>query len=231
MANNTGPTFKGLQNIRIAIKSWCLLTMTRLVASTWKVELHDPENVIARASRKELKVLFPVFHHTYLVCFHVTQHQGYVTLTADNEAGEVLSRMIHAMGFTTCRVSADDNARSDARAAIRMIDAMRDGASGAIAVDGPSGPAGKVKPGTFTIGVKSSAHIYPAATGSRRALVLEKRWDKFRIPLPFTKVTVLVGPEFIPVQPMTGESLQTDCERLEKILKDLNVKAEAEAKN
>ena len=190
----------------------------------------DQENIIARAGRKEVLVLFAVFHHSYLVPFFLNEGKDFVTLTADDANGDILTGMIKRLGFTAMRVPANDDPKVGARAAIRMIDALRNKHPGAIAVDGPYGPFEKVKPGIFAIAQKSGAKIYLGAFGVSRAFVFKNRWDKFRLPLPFAKVVVSCGPEFVPTLPMTDESLKQDCLRLEKTMHNMTLQADEMAK-
>jgi hypothetical protein len=82
------------------------------------------------------------------------------------------------------------------------VDALRSGKDIAIAVDGPRGPVYEVKQGITYIAGKVGVPIVPLTVAAKRAWVLEKIWDKYLLPVPFTKCVILYGDPII----VTGTS-------------------------
>jgi hypothetical protein len=97
-----------------------------------------------------------------------------------------------------------------------MIRLLRRGASVAFAVDGPRGPYGSVHPGAIAAARRAGASLVPVAACPSRALVLTRAWDRFELPLPFSKVVLVVG---APVE-LDG-SIEDICERLSTTLREL----------
>ena len=74
-----------------------------------------------------------------------------------------------------------------------MIRAVREGADAAFAVDGPRGPLYTAKRGALVVAERARARLVPVACAARRTWVLQRAWDRFEIPLPFTTVAIAVG--------------------------------------
>ena len=63
----------------------------------------------------------------------------------------------------------------------------------ALTPDGPRGPARKVKSGVYRLAADLDAAILPVGTSSNRPLFLNS-WDRFLVPLPFSRCAVVFGP-------------------------------------
>jgi hypothetical protein len=73
----------------------------------------------------------------------------------------------------------------------------QDGVSPAITPDGPRGPVWKAKPGAILLAQMSQRPIIPMAFAASRAWHIQ--WDRFVIPWPLAKVSIVVGdPLYIP---------------------------------
>jgi len=73
-----------------------------------------------------------------------------------------------------------------------MIESITDNGLGANIVDGPTGPIGKIKPGTVRIAEKSGAVIVPCFVIPEAAWYFNS-WDHFMIPKPFSKLVIRFG--------------------------------------
>jgi lysophospholipid acyltransferase (LPLAT)-like uncharacterized protein len=82
-----------------------------------------------------------------------------------------------------------------------------------ITPDGPKGPRFKFKPGAILLAQMSGRPMLPLAYAASRAWLV--KWDKFVIPVPFSRVVIAVGtPRYVPrVTDAAGiERLQADME-------------------
>ena len=75
-------------------------------------------------------------------------------------------------------------------AAKEMIGLLKSGRSVGITPDGPKGPARTIKPGVLTLAQLSGCPILPLTNAVSRKLTLEKSWDKFQVPLPFSNIVI-----------------------------------------
>ena len=74
----------------------------------------------------------------------------------------------------------------------QMSRALQNGHDVVFAVDGPSGPAGRVRPGALWLARLTGCPIVPAAFAARPALRMP-RWDRQIIPLPGTHISTVFG--------------------------------------
>jgi lysophospholipid acyltransferase (LPLAT)-like uncharacterized protein len=61
-----------------------------------------------------------------------------------------------------------------------------------VAVDGPYGPAGRVRPGTFWLGKMTGRPMVAVGFAARPSFRVP-RWDRHLIPLPNAKISVVIG--------------------------------------
>lgn len=81
------------------------------------------------------------------------------------------------------------------KAISRLKTMLLNGSSIGLAVDGPRGPAGVIKPGVLYLAKETNKPIVIINVQVRRSFRLKSRWDKFEIPFPFTEVAVsMSGP-------------------------------------
>ena len=111
-------------------------------------------------------------------------------LVSRSRDGEVSAGVMTALGFGVIRGS---SSRGGALALRESISALRRGGAALFAVDGPRGPSQVPKPGAAYAASAARAALVPVATAAALRLVLRRAWDGFEIPLPFSRVAVVVG--------------------------------------
>ena len=98
----------------------------------------------------------------------------------------------------------------------------REGFDLAITPDGPRGPAGSVERGIFFLEEKSGSPIVPLGVAARPSKRLAS-WDRFLVPLPFSRVVVAFG---APIEPAPEHLLDDGPAALAEELSRLSAKAE-----
>lgn len=73
-----------------------------------------------------------------------------------------------------------------------MIRELQKGTPGAVTVDGPKGPAFKVKMGIIHMAKQSDSVIIPYTVKAKKFKQFQS-WDGFQLPLPFSKILVHYG--------------------------------------
>jgi lysophospholipid acyltransferase (LPLAT)-like uncharacterized protein len=114
-----------------------------------------------------------------------------------------LQRMRAARGST--RKGGQDKGGSAALAALSEL--LVDGIPVVFAVDGPRGPRNHVSPGVAVLSQRMGAPILPTLVLPSRRWFLEKTWDRFQIPKPFSTVSLILGEPILPRE-------EEDCEAL-----------------
>ncbi len=86
-----------------------------------------------------------------------------------------------------------------------------------ITPDGPRGPCYEVKPGVVFASKRCHAKVFPYTWNCSSTITL-KSWDRFQIPLPFSKMKVIFKK---PLEFADEEHLETGCIRLKQALDSL----------
>ena len=79
--------------------------------------------------------------------------------------------------------------RSEAASARALEDLLKEGYHVALALDGPRGPAGEIRPGALYLAQKTGRPIICVNIRIERSVRLRRRWDRLEIPLPFSRGT------------------------------------------
>ena len=118
-------------------------------------------------------------------------------MVSHSKDGDLQAGVMRALGFSVVRGS---SSRGGAAAQRALLRALRAGRDVMVAEDGPRGPRGVPKPGAAQLAKRAGARHLRLRASARKKITLEKTWDRFQIPIPFTTVTVTSGPRE-PAQP------------------------------
>jgi lysophospholipid acyltransferase (LPLAT)-like uncharacterized protein len=104
--------------------------------------------------------------------------------------GEIGAMMVQRIGGFVIRGS---STATGARALRDYYEALvKENVSPVITPDGPRGPRFEFKPGAILLGQMSGRPILPMAYAATRAWLI--KWDKFVLPVPFSRIVIAVGP-------------------------------------
>jgi lysophospholipid acyltransferase (LPLAT)-like uncharacterized protein len=81
---------------------------------------------------------------------------------------------------------------------VAVVRRLKAGEDAAFALDGPKGPRFFVSPGARAAARLANGVLVPMGSAAPRGFTLEKAWDRFRIPWPFTRVAVALGEPLAP---------------------------------
>jgi hypothetical protein len=125
--------------------------------------------------------------------------------------GELGAMMVQRIGAHAIRGS---STHTGARALRDYYQALvKEGISPVITPDGPRGPPFKFKPGAILLAQMSGRPMLPMAYAASRAWRI--KWDRFVIPVPFSRVVLAIGPpRYVPraMDAATLERLQGEME-------------------
>lgn len=141
-------------------------------------------------------------------------------VVSQSKDGEILTRVLESFGFMTVRGSSSRGGMRALIAAKRVMDEQ--GVGIIFTVDGPRGPRHKVKPGAVFLARHAGSPIVPVRAVMSRAKVFHRAWDKFQLPWPFSRCTIIYGdPVFLPELGDDPAEMQKQCEHLEQIMNSL----------
>lgn len=162
--------------------------LIRAYAATLRIERRvHPETAALDPSR----VLYAFWHGRQFLLAPMFRHRGIAIMTDLSWAGRIQAGIMARLGYPVVRGS---SRRQAARALADMKRTLESGCSGAFAVDGPSGPIHRSKPGIVYLARKLGYPIVPVATSARPAWVLGSTWCRYLVPAPFSRAVVALGP-------------------------------------
>lgn len=179
-----------LRNIRDALVASAVRAVYGLLSATWRVERWDQRERVGKA-------IYAHWHGDELALIGPYASENLAVLVSLSRDGEALNRWLSKIGYTVVRGSSSRGAVSGLKA---LVDAVQvGGRSASLAVDGPRGPRGVVKPGVVKLSQLTQCPIVPGVAVASRAWVFTRSWNQCFLPKPFARVGVLYGkPIYVP---------------------------------
>lgn len=166
---------------------------------TSRYRIHGQENLAAL--RADRPVLVAAWHgQTHLLVGFMRRRLGAVRLRfiiPDDERGIALGTGGRLLGFHPYKISMKEESFAAARTTLTLIRSLRPGDVAYINPDGPYGPARVPKDGVAFIAARASAQLLPVGAFTTTGYRL-RRWDRYSVPLPFSRITVVARPAFTP---------------------------------
>ncbi len=162
------------------------------LAYNWtRVERYGWENFI-EATKQSDPYLIVAWHGSLMIPIYCFQNRKVVIMTSLSRDGDLLTQALYNHGFRCVRGS---SSRGGMRGLLEMARLMKNGANGAITVDGPRGPRHEVKPGAVLLAKKAKAFMVPIGLGYSNCKRM-KNWDQTEVPLPGSKAVIVTGKPF-----------------------------------
>jgi lysophospholipid acyltransferase (LPLAT)-like uncharacterized protein len=178
--------------------AWLIWLVASLVAATVRFRIHDPNGFLARQDVGQ--TIFCIWHNRLALCVKLyyafgqkrDNAPGLAGLVSASKDGALLSAIFQRFGVQPVRGS---SSRRGAQALIELNTWAERGYDLAITPDGPRGPRYVFADGAVTLAQVTGLPLVPASYHLNWKIQL-KSWDRFQIPLPFTRCDVQVGKIF-----------------------------------
>lgn len=128
--------------------------------------------------------IFAIWHQNTFTPFYVYRHRNVAMFVTNNLRGKILGYAARHLGYDP--IPLQDQSKS----ALMMCKKVKQGQNSIMAVDGPHGPVKQIKNGTHYLTEKTGAPTIAIDVSYSRFITLRMRWDHYRIPLPFSHVTI-----------------------------------------
>lgn len=178
------------------VACWILAQYIRLVWATGRWEMKNAE--VAEGYWKRNEAFVMAFWHgrmLILPSMWPTSSKMHMLISMHRD-GELIARAIGYFGHGTVRGSAakpgSAKDRGGAAALRSMLKSLKANEYVGITPDGPRGPRMRATDGIVTVARMSGAPIVPCSYSARSRFVLST-WDRFVIPLPFTRGVIVWG--------------------------------------
>ncbi|MFH0777266.1 MAG: lysophospholipid acyltransferase family protein [Candidatus Eisenbacteria bacterium] len=190
--------------------------LVRLLGLTLRIEWVGLENVALAESEAGSKI-FVFWHADILILAYTHRRHRICVLVSQHRDGECMAEILRRLGFATARGS---SSRGGLEGLYDMCKRARDGWDLAVTPDGPKGPRHRAQPGVIYISERSGLKILPTACVSAHKIVLGT-WDRFEIPVPFSRVVVGHGKPLELPGELTHASIERYGRALEESLAEL----------
>lgn len=197
---------------------WTLLTLWCRTLRITFVNKEVPDRLKAGGRN----IIFAFWHGRQFLLFHTHRDLGVVIPASESRDGEIQAGILTRFGFEVVRGSSK---RKGAQALLGLVDGLRRGKHIALAVDGPRGPLYEVKHGVTYLAGKLNKPIVPVITSAKRFWILDRIWDNYLLPVPFTRAIVMYG-EPITVNGMSEDVLESKRKELQTALNSLMTEAD-----
>lgn len=170
--------------------------LARLLSATVRYEWRDESGFLKNAERPP--VIFCLWHNRLALCLEI--HRLYLhdlgrptrmaAMVSASKDGGLLARVLELYQVQPARGSTSRRGR---QALLELLTWAERGHDLAITPDGPRGPCYVVQEGVITLAQMSGLPIVPVSYELGWKIQV-KSWDRFQIPLPFTKCILRLAP-------------------------------------
>jgi len=192
-----------------------------LLGHTWRIRWFGLEQV--RAAEKDGgNVIYAFWHGRMLaLCFSHRRRLVHIMIS-EHRDGEMIAQTVELLGFLPVRGS---TTRGGLRALFQMADRISAGYDVAITPDGPRGPRFQVQQGVIALAQRTGMPIVPVSDSASFRKTLSS-WDRYIIPLPFSRVVILHGKPISVPRQLTPEGMEEKRAQLEEALQALTRQAD-----
>lgn len=196
----------------------------RVVTSTLRFRYEDPHGVFSGAQAGP--AIYCVWHNRLALClkgYFSFVHKrsgtpGMAAMASASRDGAFLAAIIERFGVKPVRGS---SSRRGGQALLELTTWADKGWDLAITPDGPRGPRYVVQSGALSLAQLTGLPIIPAAYNLQWKIQLNT-WDRFQVPLPFSRCQVVVGRPVLVPRDATDETRENLRMQVQEQLCQLN---------
>ncbi len=174
---------------------WIVFLVEHLITRTLRCEWCDRSGLAG--AQDGPPVIFCLWHNRLAISMMV--HRRYprklAALVSASQDGALLVAVLRRFGVEQVRGS---SSRRGPQALLELSTHAKRGYDLAVTPDGPKGPRYVVQQGVIGLAQVTGLPIIPVTCNTRPKICLHS-WDRFQIPLPFSKCELVLGePLFVP---------------------------------
>jgi lysophospholipid acyltransferase (LPLAT)-like uncharacterized protein len=193
----------------------------RIINATLRIRAVGDEAIL-ELKKRDRRIVYALWHGRHFLVIPRFGSPDTCVLTSTSRDGALVADILKRFGFNIIPGSSH---KSPVRALLTSIQRIKEGKDLVFAVDGPTGPIYRAKPGALFVAKKAGAVIVPVSFSYKPALVFNS-WDRYMIPYPFAKVKLVFGEPFAPSDDPSDEAVEGERLRLETTLNRLTSEAD-----
>jgi lysophospholipid acyltransferase (LPLAT)-like uncharacterized protein len=204
--------------------AWLVWALIRTCTATLRFRIQDGSGFYDGSNPGP--IIYCVWHNRLATCLSGyysyarkrNRTLGMAAIVSASKDGGFLTAILERFGVQPVRGS---SSRRGPQAMRELITWAEQGWDLAITPDGPRGPRYKIQQGVMSLAQLTGRPILPAAYNLAWKITL-KSWDRFQIPLPFSRCEAIIGqPVWVPRE-ATDEQREMLRQSLEQTLSAIN---------
>ncbi|MBU0687301.1 MAG: lysophospholipid acyltransferase family protein [Candidatus Margulisbacteria bacterium] len=212
---------KVILTIYIRLCAALLFTLKILVNCTLRIKTIN-QNAFDQLKELNQPAIFVIWHQATFSLLPYFRKEKICILAAQGLRGDIIGLVSKWLGYKVLRISEKGKMADRIGDLMISLKCLKDGYGLGITVDGPAGPIYKMKPGSITLASRSGCPILPVTIRAESALKLTWRWDKYLIPMPFSKISIVFGDPIYLKENLTPEEVEQTRAKIEEKLKTLS---------
>ena len=213
--------FSWSERLMIHAADLVFFVLIRVIGSSIQYEIGGWENW-QRITANGQQPIYTCWHNRVFLATHFWQNRRIVVMTSQSFDGEYIARFLKRFGYGAARGS---STRGGTGAIVEMVRLMRAGCPTGFAIDGPKGPRYVAKMGAVLLAKKTGQPILPFTITANRYWEA-KSWDRFQVPLPFTKARLEIAPPIYVPNDASEKALNAKRDELQYVLDTITAKGE-----
>ncbi len=185
--------------------------LIRLLARTWRVR-H------AGSFPPDDNAIIAFWHGKMLPVWKAFAGKNSRALVSLSKDGEILAALLESWKYQVSR-------GSTSRGGKEALDSIISGARGSVTLitpDGPRGPAREFKAGAAVAASRSGVPVVLCGVKIRHFKTFGRSWDRFRLPLPFTRVDLTFSAPYPAPGPEDRDAISEFIKLLESELNKID---------
>jgi lysophospholipid acyltransferase (LPLAT)-like uncharacterized protein len=175
------------------------------------LQLNGKHNVVAGSWHRHAIFLFYFFRNL----------ENRLIMISQSRDGEMTAGIARRLGYTPVRGSSSKGGGKALNALIETMKSKDKAYLCGTPVDGPRGPARKLKKGMVILAREADAYFVPMAASGTRVWTFPRAWDRTILPKPFSKMVVGFGQPCKIAADLEAGALKEKCLALEGELNEL----------
>jgi len=221
---STASRFTWTQRLTLAVVPRLVWMLVQIVGRTWRFEvLAEPGVTPAFYGFTPSREIYCFWHQCVLACAFYYRSTHATILISQSFDGELITRTLELFGYRAVRGSSSRGGQEGMLGLRRVLD---EATPAIFTADGPRGPIYKSKLGPVKLAQVTGAPIGAFHLEPQSAWVAQS-WDRFQVPMPFTRIAVSWGPWTTVPQDASPDVLQAKREEVDAALECARLRASA----
>ncbi len=198
-----------------------------IICSTLRLKAINLET-LDKIHRQGKQIIFASWHGQFFPGIHFYRRWKMCLLPITSLRGQIVASLTRKYGYRVIPYPEFGTPGERIKSAQKVLQTIKEGFDLALVVDGPPEPRyHKVNPGVLYFSQKTGYPLVPVGIYMERKMTMFWRWDKYEIPLPFSKVVIAFGEPFDVPTELEAAELKKKTKELEEQLHRINETAKS----